>query len=83
MTITKEQLKAEIDNVREEDLGVLYRIVLALEATPSSAAAPGQAETDFDAEEWRAFVARTYGSCADSPIERGDQGIAEVREDFR
>jgi len=29
--ITKERIKSEIDKVREEYLGVLYRIVLALE----------------------------------------------------
>jgi len=34
----------------------------------------------LDQEEWRAFVARTYGSGAELGIERGDQGTYEVRE---
>ncbi len=67
--ITKELLKSEIDKVRDENLGVLYRIILSLE---------GSASPD-DSESWSQFVAATYGSFADDPIERGEQGRFEIR----
>ena len=37
---------------------------------------------EYDRDEWIAFVERTYGSLADDPIERGDQGIAEIRDEI-
>lgn len=33
--------------------------------------------------EWRAFLEETAGSLADDPIERGDQGEYEVRDELR
>jgi hypothetical protein len=73
--ITKELLKAEIDKVPEENLGVLYKIVKALEE-PRQEDQPRPA----DAAEWKSWIAETYGSTADAPIERGEQGSYEVRE---
>jgi hypothetical protein len=32
-------------------------------------------------EEWRAFIDETAGSLADDPIERGDQGIIQIRNE--
>lgn len=77
--ITKELLKAEIDKVPEENLGVLYQIVKALDLEES------QEESDLgaragDSTAWKAWIAETYGSTADAPIERGEQGSYEVRE---
>lgn len=69
--VTKDLLKAEIDKVPEEHLGVLYKIVKALEE-------PLRKELDEAA--WKAFVAEAYGSMGDAPIERGEQGSYEVRE---
>jgi hypothetical protein len=77
--ITKELLKAEIDKVPEENLGVLYKIVKALEDPREETSARLQAE---DTASWKAWVAETYGSTADAPIERGEQGSYEVREPF-
>lgn len=77
--ITKELLKAEIDKVPEENLGVLYKIVKALEDPREETSSRLQAE---DAVSWKAWVAETYGSTADAPIERGEQGRYEVREPF-
>ena len=69
--ITKDLLKTEIDRVPEEHLGVLYKIVKALEEPPRE---------EPDEASWKAFIAETYGSTADAPIERGEQGSYEVRE---
>ncbi len=77
--ITKELLKAEIDKVSEENLAVLYRIVKALEEPREENDLGAQAE---DAAAWKAWISETYGSTADAPIERGEQGRYEVREPF-
>jgi hypothetical protein len=73
--ITKELLKAEIDKVPEESLGVLYKIVRG-RAEPRQENRP----RGVDAAEWKSWIAETYGSTADAPIERGEQGSYEVRE---
>jgi hypothetical protein len=76
--ITKELIKSEIDNVRDEYLGALYRIVKALEEPGR----PGVSERRGHEASWVQFVAETYGSLANAPIERGDQGEYEVRASF-
>jgi hypothetical protein len=77
--ITKELLKTEIDNVPEENLGVLYKIIKALEEP-----APAR-ESAFESQvQWMAFIAETFGSTGDAPLERrGEQGSYEVREPLR
>lgn len=74
--VTKELLKSEIEKVQDQYLGVLYRIIKALEEPGSGSGQPAPAA-------WRTFVSETYGSTAGSPIERGPQGDFEVRESFR
>lgn len=79
--ITKEQIKSEIDKIRDENLAVLYRVVLALEEpTRLRPVKADRAETDEAS--WRRFVAEMYGSMADAPIERGPQGTFESRLAF-
>jgi len=75
--ITKEQIKSEIDKVREEYLGVLYRIVLSLEepARDPRMREPGGA----DQTGWNQFISEMYGSTADAPLERRPEGLAETR----
>ncbi|HEX3525856.1 MAG TPA: hypothetical protein VH988_02210 [Thermoanaerobaculia bacterium] len=70
--VTKELLKSEIDKVRDENLDVLYKIILSLE---------GSVDPE-DSEDWSTFVAATYGSFADDPIERSEQGRYETRIPF-
>lgn len=78
--ITKDQIKSEIDKVKEEYLGVLYRIVLSLEepAKPSA----GRAERRGEEIGWDRFISEMYGSTADAPLERGDEGLPESRLAF-
>ena len=78
--VTKELIKSEIDKVPDEHLGVLYKIVKALEE-PGRMGRPAWIDRD-DEEDWRRFVAETYGSMRDSPIERGDPGQLEERIPF-
>jgi hypothetical protein len=77
VTVTREMVKSEIDKVQEEYLGVLLRIVNALEP-----AAGREARKTEDQRSWEEFIAETYGSFAGDPIERGDQGNYEVRLPF-
>lgn len=74
--ITKEQIKSEIDRVGDEYLGVLYRIVLALEEPVRPGKKDMGESEDLD---WNQFVSEMYGSMADAPIERGEQGLFESR----
>jgi len=76
--ITKELLKTEIDNVPEENLRVLYKIIKALEE-PARAT-----KSTFESQaQWQAFIAETFGSTSDAPLERGEPGSYEVREPLR
>lgn len=78
--VTKELLKAELEQVEEEHLDVLYRIIRAL-ASPSEQNQVS-AGKDSSREEWKAWVNRMYGSMADDPIERPPQLELEIREPF-
>ena len=84
--ITKERLKIKIDNVQDEYLDVLYRIIQVFEYAQSpecmiaenqSSVSPIQVQ---ETQEWLAFINKTYGCLADDPIKRGKQGVFEVRE---
>ncbi len=74
--ITRETVKREIDHVREDHLELLYKIIKAFEAEPV------RQERKEPVKSWTEFVEETYGSMADHPISRGEQGIFEIREEF-
>ena len=76
--ITREQLRAELDEVEDKDLDILHRIIMALASSPCSS--KPVAEALLETPEWRQFIEDTYGCLADDPIERGDQGRFEMRE---
>ncbi|MFV1976834.1 MAG: hypothetical protein ACC651_13875 [Candidatus Scalindua sp.] len=77
MMINKEQIKAEIDNIKDKHLVILYRIIKALEVP-----AEEQVKQFSKKSEWHEFIQETYGCLSDAPIERGDQGVYEVREEI-
>ena len=81
--ITKEQIKAEVDKIRDEHLALLYRIIKALEIpieeSTKSVRAKGSRKASKKTE-WHQFIQETYGCLSAAPIERGDQGIYEFRE---
>ena len=76
--ITKELIKNEVDKVQEEYLEALYRIIRALESDDTSESVRRETSAN-DRNDWREFIAETYGCLADDPIERGDQGKFETR----
>ncbi len=77
--ITKQLIKKEIDLIPDHYTEVLYKIIKALQTS----------STQSDIEEkkskagWKQFIKETYGCLADDPIERGEQGIYEIREEFK
>ncbi len=76
--VTKDLIKAEIDRVQDEYLEALYKIIKAFEShvdQPSLNSASGGTA-------WKDFINETYGCLADAPIERGDQGYYEMREEM-
>jgi hypothetical protein len=81
--ITKDVLKTEIDNVQNEHLEILYRVIKAFEIPVRS---KGSNKTSRkknkrnDQSDWNEFIRETYGCLADDPIERGNQGTFEIRE---
>ncbi len=74
--ITREFLKGEIDKIQDRYLEVLYRVMKAL-INPS---APAVTPQNTQVSDWHTFIEQTYGSLADDPLERGDQGQFEARE---
>ena len=68
--ITKEQIKSEVDKVREEYLDVLYRIILALEEPT---------KTLGGVTRWSQFISEMYGSTADAPLQLWPAGASEGR----
>jgi hypothetical protein len=75
--VMRELIKAEIDKVQDQYLEVLYRIVQALTDLPEQVAVVPQGTVETS---WQEFVRDTFGSLANDPIERGEQGQYEVRE---
>jgi hypothetical protein len=80
--ITKELVKAEVEKVNDDYLEVLYKIIKIFEAPRDIELTQSIAKRDGELD-WHAFIAQTYGCLADNPIDRGDQGVYEVREAFQ
>lgn len=82
--INKELIKLEIDKVKSEYLGLLYRIIKALEKGLQDDDVVFDFGTDkekvLENNEWLAFIGDTYGCLSDSPILRGEQGAYEDRK---
>ena len=76
--INKEQIKAEIDNIKDEHLVILYRVIKALEIP-----AKEQVKRFSKKSEWHGFIQETYGCLLDAPIERGIQGVCDIREEIK
>jgi hypothetical protein len=79
--ITRETLKREIDNVQDEYLIALYKIIKTFEhSTEPDNFKTEEGNRETKQEEWFKFLDKYAGCLADSPIERGDQGNFEQRE---
>ncbi len=74
--ITRELIKSEIDQVRDEYLEPLFRIIKVFEKP-----AEVHPETNIQPE-WNEFIHKFAGCLADDPIKRGEQGQYETREEI-
>ncbi len=72
--VTRDQVKAEVDKIRDDYLPVIYRMILSLE-TPAG--------TDGTGGSWSEFVATSYGCLSDAPIQRAKQGEFATRDPLR
>jgi len=70
-----DQVEANLDKRDGRSLGIVHRIIASL--------GPPADEGDGKAQSWNDFLASTYGSMADAPFERGDQGEPENRSLLR
>jgi len=77
MTITKDMLKHEIDHIQDQYIDVLYMVVKAFEYPAIQKVPVHPPETE---EQWYAFFDKYAGSCADVPLQRGEQGHYEKRD---
>ena len=75
--VTRETLKKEIDNVQDQYLGVLLKIIKTFEIPDKS---DDFLEIENDRQEWFQFIDKFAGCLEDDPIERCPQGEFEVRE---
>lgn len=80
--ISKELLKREIDNVQDEYLIPLYKIIKTFEYPDDLDNIEfEEEEEDQGKKEWLKFIDKFAGCLSDTPIERGEQGNFETRED--
>ncbi len=56
--ITREQLRAELDEVEDKDLDILHRIIMALASSPCSS--EPVTEPLHETPEWHRFIEDTY-----------------------
>ncbi len=82
--ISKKLIKQEIEKLHDDHLEILYKIIKAFEAlshidTVQPEASMGAVEMSRELK-WLEFIEETYGSMAESPIERVEQGVYEIRE---
>jgi len=82
--ITKNILKAQIDRIPYEYIGVIYRIIQVFENIADDVnenkIEPRLYNQSYNKEEWIEFIDNTYGCFKDDPIKRWEQGEFEVRE---
>jgi len=81
--ITKAFLKSAIDKVPDEYLDILYRILKAFEIPIEEPPLKKIKNTDHENLDWHQFIKETYGSLADTPIQRGEQGKFELSEGLK
>lgn len=72
----RERVKDEVDKVKEQHLEYLYDFVKIVSQWPEQTPEKKLVEEGS----WQQFVTSTYGSLADTPIKRWNEGPFETRE---
>ncbi len=81
--VTRELVKCEIDYLQDEYIEVVYKVIKALEIPVGALERRAGAFPVAEQAAWEAFIDRYAGCLNESPIERGEQGTYEIREEFR
>ena len=81
--VTKELVKHEIDRLQDEYLEVVYKMIKGLEVPLLEFENDRTSLSASEQAEWEAFVDRYAGCLKDAPIERGEQGVYEIREELQ
>ncbi|MCI5219883.1 MAG: hypothetical protein D3914_12030 [Candidatus Electrothrix sp. LOE2] len=81
--ITRCLLKQEIDKVREEHLTALYNIIKVFGLPDGTVLPDADIGSMNSSSDWEKFIRETYGYLRDDPIERGNQGEYELREELQ
>lgn len=79
---TKDLLKSKIENIREDYLGVLLRVMNSLESR-SSRFKRRSRKAQLQENDWLDFIEQTYGCISADPLERKEQGDYEIREPMK
>ncbi|HPG41423.1 MAG TPA: DUF758 domain-containing protein [bacterium] len=77
--VTKEMIKSKIDRVQNEYLELLYKIIKAFTVSEPKASRLVKNRIKEGSTDWQIFIDTTYGSLAENPIERAEQGSYEER----
>ena len=81
--VTRELLKKEIDHVQDEYLIPLYKIIKTFEHHDElNKLELEDEEKTTGNEDWYRFLDKFAGCLSDTPIERGNQGNFEIRDDL-
>lgn len=76
--VTRDLIKAEVDKIQDRYLDTIYYLIKHLVANPHPIFT-SSVHTQEDLA-WATFIEQTYGSLADDPILREEQGNYEIRE---
>jgi hypothetical protein len=75
-TTFREKVKREIDKVDERNLEIVYQFLKKI----SDRQEYQQKSSFSDPLDWSHFINEMYGSMADAPIKRWNEGSFEIRE---
>ena len=78
--MTRDFIKTKIDEVENEYLDILYRIIESFVKPAGHSDSVQEKHKKSEELEWHDFIEKFAGCLADDPIERGAQGEYEIRE---
>ncbi len=80
--ISKEDLKNEIENVRDEHVPILYRIIKSFEHA-EQVDTFAKNNSNNETKNWQNFVEETFGCLSMSKIGRGEKLEYEQRDNIQ
>jgi len=81
--LSSEKLKSEIDKIPKEYYGDILDILKSFKVKNNYNLKDSISLKMSSKSKWSSFILETYGSLSDYPIERGEQGNYETREEIK